>query len=426
MADVAGQWIESKHQPVGPRLRTALSVLGIVAAEFPDSDLIYSGPVLHMGSLGYLLHHRGHTHTLVWAIASAVLLWLVARWWVQRPRGPTGTSPREVLGGGAVRALLALAVAGTVSHIVLDWTNSYGVHPFWPFDGRWFYGDAVFIVEPWLWLIAIPALFFNGRSRAGRVLLSVFFVLILAATVLLGQVARDVMLVLVGFAVLWPLVQRVLSATARVASGIGLWVGVTLLFFLSSTRAKAAVREQVDRATANGHPEHLIDVVLNPGPGDVGCWSVLVVTAGADTYRVSSALVAPYSARDVAVCAASYASGRVGGDVLADAPGASASTPFASTSQVQWRRSWSQPRAALQQLVRDRCEARAALYFMRTPVWFAVSGAAGPLWQLSDARYGVGGGGFSELTVPVRGACTLSDPWIPAWTPPRGDLVRVN
>ena len=40
-----------------------------------------------------------------------------------------------------------------LSHIVADAWNSYGVHPFWPFDNHWYYGDAINIYEPWLWVI---------------------------------------------------------------------------------------------------------------------------------------------------------------------------------------------------------------------------------------------------------------------------------
>ncbi|WP_370466973.1 metal-dependent hydrolase, partial [Salmonella enterica] len=47
--------------------------------------------------------------------------------------------------------LAAIACLATLLHIALDFTNSYGVHPFWPFDNRWYYGDAVFIVEPLFW-----------------------------------------------------------------------------------------------------------------------------------------------------------------------------------------------------------------------------------------------------------------------------------
>ena len=425
MADAAGHWLERRGVRVTSRARRALSVLGAVAAEFPDSDLLYSGPVLRMGPLGYLLHHRGHTHTIVWAVISAVVLWMVARAWVNRGEnhasGASGDGESSADAGvnsaTVSRALLGVALIGTLSHLLLDYTNSYGVHPFWPFDNRWFYGDAVFIVEPWLWLVSIPALFWNRPSRAGRVLLSLCFALILAATLLLGEVARDVALILVLFAVAWPLLQWRLSAQKRTASGLGVWALVTAGFFAASGRADAAVRAAVEGTSAK---EQVLDVSLNPGPGDWGCWSALVMSTDGITYRVSSAFVAPFAdVRSLTTCETRYRTGRIGSDVLGGLSERTAAT-FAATTQVAWRSTWSAPRTTLQTLARTRCEMHAALRFMRAPVWQRVSDRE---LLLSDARFGVGGGGFSELLVPVRGECGMEGRWIPNWRPPRLDVM---
>ena len=145
------------------RFGAVAAVSSILAANLPDSDLFYSG--IGGDRLRYMLHHRGYTHTVVVAVLAAVLLWaivaLVVRW-----RGKAWPAKDDA------RWLLALFLAGTLSHLVLDWTNSYGVHPFWPFDDRWRYGDAVFIVEPWLWIVSVPALVAASTSRIARVLLS--------------------------------------------------------------------------------------------------------------------------------------------------------------------------------------------------------------------------------------------------------------
>jgi len=37
-------------------------------------------------------------------------------------------------------------------HVFMDFTNSYGVRLLMPFSDRWFYGDALYIVDPWLYL----------------------------------------------------------------------------------------------------------------------------------------------------------------------------------------------------------------------------------------------------------------------------------
>ena len=39
-----------------------------------------------------------------------------------------------------------------------------------PFDGRWFYGDALFIVDPWVWLLAAaPVVLATTGRPASRV-----------------------------------------------------------------------------------------------------------------------------------------------------------------------------------------------------------------------------------------------------------------
>jgi inner membrane protein len=79
-----------------------------------------------MGKLGYLLHHRG-TPTILFAVVGAVVVWALAL-----------AMRRQLRTRAFSRPLLWLALVGTGSHLVLDYTNSYGVHPFWPFDTRWF------------------------------------------------------------------------------------------------------------------------------------------------------------------------------------------------------------------------------------------------------------------------------------------------
>jgi inner membrane protein len=48
--------------------------------------------------------------------------------------------------------LLLLSYVGVLSHVALDWLNSYGIRLLMPFDDRLFYGDTLFIIDPWLWL----------------------------------------------------------------------------------------------------------------------------------------------------------------------------------------------------------------------------------------------------------------------------------
>jgi inner membrane protein len=49
--------------------------------------------------------------------------------------------------------LLLLSYLGVLLHVFMDFTNSYGVRLLMPFSDRWFYGDALYIVDPWLYLV---------------------------------------------------------------------------------------------------------------------------------------------------------------------------------------------------------------------------------------------------------------------------------
>jgi len=128
----------------------------VAAANLPDVDIV----ALARGPAFYLQHHRGITHSVVGTLALAVafpLLFCAAERVWARARG---REPRARLKGLLVCSLLL-----TASHPLLDWTNSYGVRPFLPWDGRWIYGDLLFVIDPWVWLTLGGACFLLAKSR---------------------------------------------------------------------------------------------------------------------------------------------------------------------------------------------------------------------------------------------------------------------
>ena len=146
------------------RRNVAVAVM-VIGGNLPDIDVTYTG--WGASTLDYLLHHRGHTHTVVGALVLSLLLFVAVRlWWRYRKIEP---HPADI------RFLIALAVLAPLLHIALDFTNSYGVHPFWPADDHWYYGDAVFIVEPLLWACSAPLLC-TARSRISRVVVALALV----------------------------------------------------------------------------------------------------------------------------------------------------------------------------------------------------------------------------------------------------------
>jgi len=116
----------------------------IIAANIPDVD---GACYLHSADLAFAVR-RGWTHGVL-AMALLPVALTAAMLAVDRllaRRHPDG--PRARPG-----ALLALSILGVLSHPFLDWLNTYGVRLLMPFSDRWFYGDTLFIVDPWLWLI---------------------------------------------------------------------------------------------------------------------------------------------------------------------------------------------------------------------------------------------------------------------------------
>lgn len=123
----------------GDRLGPGATAVLVIAANFPDCDVV--GIPLGLGPAWFLCHHRGITHAVLGLAVEAVLLGVVAAL-IARAAGRTASAGR----------LIAAAALGLASHLALDSLNTYGVRPWLPFDGTWYYGDVAFIVDPWMWL----------------------------------------------------------------------------------------------------------------------------------------------------------------------------------------------------------------------------------------------------------------------------------
>lgn len=129
----------------------------VVASNLPDIDILVS----LWGDLAYLEHHRGVTHSIVGLLIQGPIL-AGAVFAFDRGIRMRRNPDAEPTSFGA---LVLVALVGLFAHLLLDWTNSYGVRPMLPFDERWFYGDLVFIVDPWIWLMLGGALFVGSRRH---------------------------------------------------------------------------------------------------------------------------------------------------------------------------------------------------------------------------------------------------------------------
>ncbi len=111
------------------------------------------------GSVTYLKYHRGITHSLVGLTILAALLWGVL-YWVARRAAPKKTGPPL-----DARWLFATCWVAAAIHLLLDFTNHYGVRPFLPFSARWYSWDIMFIADPLLWGLLAAGLGFPAILR---------------------------------------------------------------------------------------------------------------------------------------------------------------------------------------------------------------------------------------------------------------------
>lgn len=142
---------------LGAKTRFAAAAL-VIGANLPDVD----GVCYLIDSDLALGFRRGWTHgvlaLVVLPVMLSALLFGVDRW--------KRRADRRVHFGW----LLALSSIAVWSHPTLDWLNTYGMRWLMPFDGRWFYGDAVFIMDLWLWLI-LGIGYLAGRRPSASILL---------------------------------------------------------------------------------------------------------------------------------------------------------------------------------------------------------------------------------------------------------------
>lgn len=144
------------------------TVAMVVAAELPDIDTLWAID----GPIAGFQHHRGWTHAFIGVPFQAAVvvgaIWLFHRWRTKRNPAPSSNHSAPVRWG----LLYAFALIALLSHILLDWTNNYGIRPFFPFNPRWYAGSIVFIFEPVIFVVLLlaliaPALFSLINSEVG-------------------------------------------------------------------------------------------------------------------------------------------------------------------------------------------------------------------------------------------------------------------
>jgi inner membrane protein len=397
--------------------RTALIAVAIAGSNLPDMDLLWSFRGGSANHLTYMLEHRGYTHTILGCAALALLLYACAEIWLRRRRFELSALDRALL--------LGTAIVTTALHLAMDYLNSYGVHPFWPADNRWRYGDSVFIVEPLYWLAAAP-LFWRLESRLSRVL----YLAAIAAVVAVGLAtqflsAASCAVVAIGTGAL-VMMRRRMPAAAASRLSVGLALCVTLVFVTAGQiAAHRAMRLTTSLFPANrADAGRALDHVLTPMPANPLCWDLWLLGEKGNRYIARRAVLSIVPAMESArACPVS-----LGAHTATLAP-----VSGEDSEGIRWLGEYQIAVPELLHYATVTCDANAFMQFARAP--FA---HAGPEVLLGDLRFDHGKerGSFeirAEHPRTVSPAAEndeppshLNCPRAAPWIAPRADLLGLG
>ena len=210
----------------------------MISANIPDLDVL-----VFATNTPWIEFRRGWTHgilaQIVLPVAWTGIVWLFDR--LTRARGSEGDRPFHF------GWTLLLAFVGVYSHVFLDYLNNYGVRLASPFSWQWFYGDSIFIIDPWMWIVLAVGVWMTGSrglprpARVALVVVSCYIAVMLAS----GWVARGIVsddwkarhgveprALMVGPLPLWPFSRQVIiDAGQHYETGLFSWRRSTVTFF---------------------------------------------------------------------------------------------------------------------------------------------------------------------------------------------------
>jgi inner membrane protein len=305
---------------------------------------------------------------------------------------------RKMSLSGRLRFWLLIAIA-LASHLALDALNSYGVHPFYPVDDTWYFGDAVFILEPWLWLLLGIAAAWNGGSGAGRLAVALPLGLLLAAAARMGVIPIEAVGLLAVGGGIFAWAAFGLSPRARAAWGLAICAAIIGGLMGASRVARRAAVDSL-RPVLQGPVR---DVILTPNPASPLCWSVIALElrerdAEYVLWRGTLSLAPEW------IPPAACASQRLAG---------ARETRSLGDGRFVLRDTRTQSLTRLRRLAGGDCWVRAWLRFGRAPVV-----EDGSIYDLRFAERI--GQNFSRMELAPRRGCPSN---VPNWGMPRADLL---
>lgn len=246
--------------PLREKTRLAAAAL-IIGANLPDVDSIFYFTGHDDFALGF---RRGWTHgVLALVVLPFVLTGLLMLYDRLRP------DPQRRVNA---RWLVVLSAFAILTHPFLDWLNNYGMRWLMPFDGTWSYGDSVFIMDPWLWLIL--GFGWLAPRRATRVTIAIWAVCALLLAYVVSQRSMSYVPVVIGVALFLFLA---LLWKPRVT-----WIATAaLMLAFTYIGARLVVHEIAERRIMRELAA--TDVMAGPNPIDPLRWDFVARTG--DVYR---------------------------------------------------------------------------------------------------------------------------------------------
>ena len=267
------------------RVSPGATTLCVIAANAPDVDVVSR----FFGRWFALKHHRGITHSIVGTLALALLLplifYLADKLIARIRRKPPSVSFRGLL-------LASLIVSAT--HPLMDWTNNYGLRPLLPWSGRWFYGDLVFIVDPWIWLGIGGAAFLLTSQTKWRAALWALLGSAMTLVLLFGPLGRGGVAHPAILRAVWlvGMLALIIAHQTRLAAKFGRGIAIAALAFLVAYWGALSIAHRMAFEDANAaavklasqNSETVLKLAAMPTLADPTHWQVVFETDRA-TYR---------------------------------------------------------------------------------------------------------------------------------------------
>ncbi|HLO00264.1 MAG TPA: metal-dependent hydrolase [Pyrinomonadaceae bacterium] len=268
------------------KLSPGATALCLLAASAPDVDIV---TLIFRGRWSFLEHHRGITHSIVGTLALVVLLplvfYLIDRLIAQLEK----RKPRVKLKG-----LLLVSLAVTATHPFLDWTNNYGVRLLLPWNARWFYGDFLFVIDPFFWMVLGGASFLL-TSKSKKQLIAWLVVALIPTYLVLVRSAGETpssnniplrLFWITGLVVLVILCRTKIGREGSARVAIVALVTVAIYSCALAAIHVVALRRATVQAgnIANSHTERLLRVAAMPTVANPTAWLCVLETDRA-TYR---------------------------------------------------------------------------------------------------------------------------------------------